>query len=150
MTKLYRLGVGIILINDQKKIFCGNRIDNPNAWQMPQGGVDQGEDLLIAAKRELEEETSVKTTQLIAQSKDYYQYDLPPEWLERLWGGKYAGQKQKWYVFKCLNSDEINVKTADPEFLNWQWQTPDFLIENIVEFKKELYNSLFQEFKNHL
>jgi putative (di)nucleoside polyphosphate hydrolase len=150
LEKNYRAGVGIILINSEKKVFCGNRIDNPDAWQMPQGGVDDDEDLLLAAKRELEEETSVKNIELIAESNDFYQYELPQEWIDRLWSGKYVGQKQKWFLFKCLKPEEINVKTTEPEFLSWQWQNQDFLINNIVEFKKKLYKSLFEEFKPFL
>ena len=126
-----RIGVGIILLNHKNDIFVGKRIDNPtNSWQMPQGGVDKNENFLEAAKRELEEETSIKTIELIKELDGWLKYDLPKNLLGKLWNGKYRGQKQKWFVMKFLGkTDEINVKTKNPEFLEWKWINPSKLSE---------------------
>ena len=118
-----RIGVGIILLNNENKVFVGKRIDNPkNFWQMPQGGVNQNENFFHAAKRELEEETGVKSIKLIKEINEWLEYDLPKDLLGKIWEGKYRGQKQKWFFMKFIGkNDEINIKTQNPEFSNWKW-----------------------------
>ena len=139
-----RLGVGIVLLNKENKVFVGKRIDNPkNSWQMPQGGVDQNENFLQAAKRELEEETSIKSVELIKELDGWFKYDLPKYLLGKLWEGKYRGQKQKWFVMKFLGkNDEINIKTQNPEFLEWKWIEISKLPEIAVNFKVDIYSKL--------
>ena len=121
-----RIGVGIVLLNNENKVFVGKRIDNPkNSWQMPQGGVHKNENFLQAAKRELEEETSIKNTKLIKELKEWLEYDLPENLLGKIWKGKYRGQKQKWFIMKFLGkNNEINIKTKKPEFFDWKWIEP--------------------------
>ena len=118
-----RIGVGIILLNNENNVFVGKRIDNPkNSWQMPQGGVDQNENFLQAAKRELEEETGIKSVELVKELNEWLGYDLPENLLGKVLEGKYRGQKQKWFIMKFVGKDnEINVKTKNPEFLAWKW-----------------------------
>jgi len=142
-----RIGVGIALLNHESKIFVGKRIDNPaNSWQMPQGGVDQNENFLQAAKRELEEETSIKSVELIKELDGWFKYDLPKYLLGKLWEGKYRGQKQKWFVMKFIGkTDEINVKTKNPEFLDWKWIEPSELPDIAVKFKVEIYKKIKDE-----
>ncbi len=144
-----RICVGIILLNNENNVFVGKRIDNPkNSWQMPQGGVDQNENFLQAAKRELEEETGIKSVKLIKELDGWFKYDLPKYLLGKLWKGKYRGQKQKWFVMKFLGkSDEINVKTKNPEFLNWKWIELSQLSNIAVHFKVDIYNKLKEELK---
>ena len=135
-----RLGVGIALLNREYKIFVGKRIDNPsNSWQMPQGGVDKNEDFLKAAKRELEEETSIRTVEVIKELNEWLAYDLPKNLLGKLWKGKYRGQKQKWFIMKFLGkNDEINIRTKKPEFLDWKWIKPSDLPKVAVNFKVKI------------
>ena len=142
-----RIGVGIILLNHENNVFVGRRIDNPkNSWQMPQGGVDQNENFLQAAKRELEEETSIKSVKLIKELDSWFKYDLPNYLLGKLWDGKYRGQKQKWFVMKFLgNNDEINVKTQNPEFFDWKWIKLSKLPEIAVHFKSDIYKKIKDE-----
>ena len=142
-----RLGVGIILLNNKNKVFVGKRIDNPkNSWQMPQGGVDQNENLLQAAKRELAEETAIKSVKLIKELDGWLKYDLPKNLLGKLWKGKYRGQNQKWFVMKFLGkTDEINVKTKNPEFFKWKWIKPSELPEVAVNFKLDIYKKIKEE-----
>ena len=142
-----RLGVGIVLLNQKNEIFVGKRIDNPkNSWQMPQGGVDQNEDFLQAAKRELVEETGIKSVRLIKELDGWFKYDLPEYLLGKLWEGKYKGQKQKWFVMKFLGkSNEINVKTKNPEFLDWKWINFSKLPEVAVHFKVDIYKKIKEE-----
>ena len=142
-----RIGVGIALLNHESKIFVGKRIDNPaNSWQMPQGGVDKNEDFLKAAKRELEEETSIRTVEVIKELNEWLTYDLPKSLLGKLWKGKYRGQKQKWFVMKFLGkSDEINVKTKNPEFFDWKWIKVSKLPEVAVHFKVDIYKKIKEE-----
>ena len=142
-----RIGVGILLLNDQNKVFVGKRIDNPkNFWQMPQGGVDKNENFLQAAKRELEEETGIKSVKLIKELNEWLEYDLPENLLGRIWKGKYRGQSQKWFIMKFLGKNsEINVKTSNPEFLDWKWIEISKLPEIAVNFKVEIYKRLKKE-----
>ncbi len=142
-----RIGVGIILLNNENKVFVGRRIDNPeNYWQMPQGGVDKNENYFNAAKRELEEETGIKSVKLIKEIDHWLEYDLPDYLLGKIWKGKYRGQKQKWYIMKFLGkNEEINIKTENPEFLDWKWADPNLLSSNVVGFKVNLYKKLEKE-----
>ena len=143
----FRSGVGIVLLNNENKVFVGKRIDNPkNSWQMPQGGVDQNENFLQAAKRELEEETGIKSVKLIKELDGWLNYDLPENLLGKLWNGKYRGQKQKWFVMKFLGkTDEINVKTKNPEFFDWKWIKPSKLTKIAVNFKVDIYKKIKEE-----
>ena len=145
-----RNGVGIILLNNENKIFVGKRIDNPkNFWQMPQGGIDENEDLLHAAKRELEEETSIKSIKLIKELNEWLEYILPQNLLGKIWNGKYRGQKQKWFIMKFIgNDEEINVKTKNPEFLDWKWIEASKLPDIAVKFKIHIYKKLKEELKS--
>ena len=149
--KGWRLGVGIILMNQKNKIFMGERIDNKGAWQMPQGGVNiaKDESLDNAAKRELYEETGVKTAKIINQSEGWYYYYLPEYLQTKLWGGKFLGQKQKWFLFSFNGTnEEINLlHDKKPEFSNWQWVSPQNVLNDIVNFKKEIYQEVLKEFK---
>ena len=142
-----RLGVGIALLNHENKIFVGKRIDNPaNSWQMPQGGVDKNESFLEAAKRELEEETSIQTVEVLKELNEWLTYDLPKNLLGKLWEGKYRGQKQKWFIMKFLGkNDEINIRTKRPEFLDWKWINSSDLPEVAVDFKVNIYKKMAKE-----
>ena len=142
-----RTGVGIIVLNKQNKIFVGKRKDNPgDKWQMPQGGVDEGEDYITAMKRELLEETSIKNIEIIKEIDKIYQYELPENLVGIIWKGKYRGQKQKWFITRFLGEEkEINLNTKHAEFIDWKWIEPKFLPEVIVNFKKDLYLNLLKE-----
>ena len=142
-----RIGVGIILLNHENKVFVGKRIDNPiNFWQMPQGGVNQNENFLQAAKRELEEETGIKSVELVKELNEWLGYDLPENLLGKVLEGKYRGQKQKWFIMKFVGKDnEINVKTKNPEFLDWKWIGVSELPSIAVSFKVDLYKKLKEE-----
>ena len=139
-----RSGVGIIVLNKDDKIFVAKRIDNPkNFWQMPQGGVDDGEDFLSAAYRELEEETSIKNVKLISELDGFITYNLPDRLLGIIWKGKYKGQKQKWFLMRHLGDDnEINIKTKKPEFLDWKWVDLKEITELVVDFKLHVYQEV--------
>ena len=142
-----RIGVGIILLNHENKVFVGKRIDNPkNFWQMPQGGVNQNENFLQAAKGELEEETGIKSVELVKELNEWLGYDLPENLLGKVLEGKYRGQKQKWFIMKFVGKDnEINVKTKNPEFLDWKWIGVSELPSIAVSFKVNLYKRLKEE-----
>ena len=138
-----RIGVGIVLLNHENKIFVGKRIDNPkNFWQMPQGGVDLNENFLQAAKRELKEETGIKSVKLIKEIDQWLEYDLPKNLLG-IWKGKFRGQRQKWFIMKFFgNIEEINIKTKNPEFLDWKWIKHSELSHVAVEFKAHIYKKI--------
>ena len=142
-----RTGVGIIVLNKQNKIFVGKRKDNPgDKWQMPQGGVDEGEDYITAMKRELLEETSIQNIEIIKEIDKIYQYELPENLVGIIWKGKYRGQKQKWFITRFLGEEkEINLNTKHAEFIDWKWIEPKLLPEVIVNFKKYLYLNLLKE-----
>jgi putative (di)nucleoside polyphosphate hydrolase len=144
-----RSGVGIVVLNNKNKVFVAKRIDNPkNFWQMPQGGVDKGEDFLSAAYRELEEETSIKNVKLIQEIDGTLTYELPDHLLGIIWKGKYKGQKQKWFLMRFLGNDnEINIKTDKPEFLEWKWIDLDMITEVAVNFKLHVYKELKEKIK---
>ena len=144
-----RNGVGIIVLNNENKILVAKRIDNSkNFWQMPQGGVDEGEDFLSAAYRELEEETSIKNVELVKELDGMLTYELPTHLLGKIWKGKYRGQKQKWFIMRFLgNDDDINLKTDKPEFLEWKWIDLSMITEVVVDFKKHVYNELKEKIK---
>jgi|TARA_B100001248_G_scaffold170558_1_gene129242 putative (di)nucleoside polyphosphate hydrolase len=144
-----RSGVGIVLLNKENKVFVAKRIDNPkNFWQMPQGGVDDGEDYLSAAFRELEEETSVKNVKLIKEIEGTTSYELPDNLLGIIWKGKYKGQKQKWFLMRYIGKDEdININTKKPEFLEWKWIDISRITEVVVDFKLEVYKELQEKIK---
>ena len=144
-----RNGVGIVVLNKNNKVFVAKRIDNPkNFWQMPQGGVDKGEDFLKAAYRELEEETSIKSVELINELDGTITYELPDRLLGIIWKGKYRGQKQKWFVMRFTGSDsEININTKNPEFLEWKWIELDLITEYVVDFKHHVYKKVKEKVK---
>jgi putative (di)nucleoside polyphosphate hydrolase len=139
-----RNGVGIIVLNNKNKVFVARRIDNPkNFWQMPQGGVDKGESLLEAAYRELEEETNITNVKLIKEIEGTLTYELPAHLLGKIWKGKYKGQKQKWFLMRFLGLDsDINIKTKNPEFIEWKWINLEQITNVVVDFKLHVYKNL--------
>ncbi len=145
----YRPGVGMMLLNRDGLVFVAKRIDTlAEAWQMPQGGIDGGEDARTAALRELQEEVGTSDATILAESADWYRYDLPDHLVPVIWGGKYRGQKQKWFALR-LNGDDssINIHAGDhPEFSEWKWIPMAQLPEVIVPFKRDLYAALVEEF----
>ena len=147
-----RNGVGIVVLNKKNKVFVAKRIDNPkNFWQMPQGGVDEGEDYLTAAYRELKEETSMKDVELIKELDGMITYELPKHLLGIIWKGKYRGQKQKWFIMRFLgNDDDINLKTDKPEFLEWKWIDLDTITDVVVDFKLHVYKELKEKIKKNI
>ena len=144
-----RDGVGIIVLNKENKVFVAKRIDSPrNFWQMPQGGIDNGEDPLSAAYRELKEETSIKNVELIKELDGTIVYELPEHLLGIVWKGKYKGQKQKWFLMRYLGDDnEIDIKTDKPEFFEWKWIDLDMITEVVVDFKLHVYKELKEKVK---
>ncbi|SLN14262.1 RNA pyrophosphohydrolase [Aquimixticola soesokkakensis] len=149
----YRPCVGVMLVNAAGRVFVGERIDTPGAWQMPQGGVDAGEDPRAAALRELWEETGVNPDHVTveARTEDWLTYDLPPELLGKVWKGKYRGQKQLWFLLRFSGEDsEINIDSEHPEFSRWEWATPDTLVTRIVPFKRDIYEAVVAAFSHKL
>ena len=150
----YRPNVGVALINPAGRLFAAQRLDNPApAWQMPQGGIDTGEDALEAALRELEEETGVARSMvtLLREHPDWIEYDLPPELIGRLWKGRYRGQTQKWFALRFEGVDaDINIETEHPEFRCWAWMPANELIDKIVPFKRDVYRRVFDAFDDFL
>ena len=142
-----RTGVGIIVLNNNNKVFVGKRKDNPvDKWQMPQGGVNKDEDFMNAMKRELVEETSIKSIKVLKELEYFLEYELPENLLGIIWKGKFRGQKQKWFITRFLGEEkEINLNTKHAEFIDWKWIEPKFLPEVIVNFKKDLYLNLLKE-----
>tara|TARA_B100000586_G_C19930625_1_gene351201 strand:+ start:124 stop:615 length:492 start_codon:yes stop_codon:yes gene_type:complete len=144
-----RNGVGIVLLNKENNVFVGKRIDNPaNYWQMPQGGINENESILDAAKRELEEETGVNNDniEIIKELNDWLIYELPNNLLGKIWKGKYRGQKQKWFIMKFLgDAADINIKTQHPEFSEWKWIEPSQLTKVAVDFKISIYKKILDE-----
>ncbi len=155
-NSLYRPNVGIVLVNHEKKVFVGKRYDNKDDleqniyWQMPQGGIDEGETPQKAALRELLEEIGTDKTIIIKESTEWYAYDFPPELRYKLWGGAYIGQKQKWFLMQFTGRDaDINLNTHNPEFCAMQWVIPEQAIDLIVPFKRGLYQQVFEEFNDY-
>ena len=144
-----RTGVGIVVLNNQNKVFVGKRKDNPvDKWQMPQGGVDNGEDYISAMKRELFEETSIKSIKVLEEIERFFEYELPEDLIGIIWKGKFRGQKQKWFITKFVGKEkEINLKTKNPEFIEWKWIPPEELPNVIVDFKKNIYLDLLKDIK---
>ena len=148
----YRPNVGIMLINADKKVFVAQRIDTPGpSWQMPQGGIDEGEDPVKAAFRELHEEIGTAQAELIAEAPQWLTYDLPVNLQEKLWGGGYIGQTQKWFLMRFLGTDaDININTAHPEFSTWKWVEPQRLPELAIDFKRKTYEDVVRIFHQYL
>ena len=150
----YRPCVGVMLLNRDGHVFVGQRIDNPGpAWQMPQGGVEKGEAPRDAALRELWEETGVSAALVTveAESKDWIPYDLPVDLVGKLWKGRYRGQEQKWFLMRFSGTDEqVNIATEHQEFSRWKWTAPDELVNQIVPFKRHVYEQVLSAFKGHI
>lgn len=148
----YRPGVGIMLLNSQNDVFVGKRIDTVSeAWQMPQGGIDEGEEPQAAALREMQEETGTDKAKIIAESNGWYDYDLPDYLISKLWNGRFRGQRQKWFCLRFTGSDaDINIATPHPEFCQWQWVEMKNLPDIIVPFKRQLYQAIIDEFTQYI
>ena len=147
-----RRGVGIVLLNKENKVFVAKRIDNPkNFWQMPQGGINKGEDFYTAALRELKEETSIVSVKLVKEIEGSFTYILPDHLIGIIWKGKFKGQKQRWFIMRFIgNETEINIKTNKPEFLDWKWIDLEDLTKIAVNFKLEVYKQIKSEIKKIL
>ena len=145
-----RQGVGVIVLNQNNEVFVGKRKDNPiDKWQMPQGGIDKNESPYNAMRRELFEETSITSIEVLKEIEKWLEYELPPNLLGKIWKGKFRGQKQKWFIVKFIGNDnEINLNTKHPEFIEWRWIDYKSLPNVIVDFKKEVYESLKVELSN--
>ena len=147
-----RSGVGVVILNNKNEVFVGKRKDNPiDKWQMPQGGIDKGEDYLSAMKRELYEETSIKNIEVLTEIKGFFEYELPNNLIGIIWKGKFRGQKQKWFIAKFTgNEEEINLRTKNPEFIEWKWIPPDKLPDVIVDFKKSMYLDILKSLQKFI
>ena len=150
----YRQNVGLMVLNAQGEVFVGQRKDNAvAAWQMPQGGIDKGEDAQTAALRELEEETGISPdlVRVVAESADWIPYDLPHSLVPKLWKGRYRGQEQKWFLLQFTGTDaDVNIQTEHPEFSAWRWLKSADLVDNIVPFKRDVYVKVVEAFKEYL
>ena len=144
-----RTGVGIAILNSENKIFVGKRQDNPfDKWQMPQGGINPNEPVLLAMKRELEEETSIKNIEVLKEIKHWLEYEVPKELIGKIWDGRYRGQKQKWFIVRFNGEEnEININTLNAEFIEWKWIDMNLLPSLIVDFKKHVYEAVLIELK---
>ena len=147
-----RNGVGVIVLNNENKVFVGKRKDNPvDKWQMPQGGVDIGESYISAMKRELYEETSIKSIEILKEINGFFEYELPKNLVGIIWKGKFRGQKQKWFITRFIGDEnEINLQTKNPEFMEWKWIIPNELPKTIVDFKKKMYVELLEILKDFI
>ena len=147
-----RIGVGAIVLNKKNQVFVGKRKDNPvDKWQMPQGGVNEGEDLTSAMKRELNEETGIQNIKILNEIDGWFEYELPNYLLGKIWRGKFRGQKQKWFIVKFLGNDkEINLEKDKPEFIEWKWLDIESLPNVIVDFKKKVYEKLLPKIRNFI
>ncbi len=147
-----RPGVGVIILNNENKIFVGKRKDNPiDKWQMPQGGIDEGENYITAMKRELFEETSIERIKILKEIDGFFEYELPDNLIGIIWRGRYRGQRQKWFIVKFLGDEkEINLNTKNQEFIEWKWVVADELPNLIVDFKKEMYKNLLKIIKKFI
>ena len=148
----YRPCVGIMLINDNGHIFGGQRIDNrAEAWQMPQGGIDEGEDVETACFREMREEIGTDKADILSIHPEWLNYDIPLPLADRLWGGSYRGQSQKWVALRYTGQDsDINIATVEPEFFSWQWMSPADLIQLAVPFKRPVYEDIMTQFAQYI
>ena len=150
----YRPCVGVMLVNPDGEVFVGQRKDRDrDAWQMPQGGVEPGEDLRDAALRELEEETGVSAdlVEVLAQTREWLTYDLPHDLVPRIWKGRFRGQKQTWFLLRYLGEDaQVNIETKEPEFSDWRWLKPDEMLAGIVPFKRDVYSAVLEDFREYL
>ncbi|MGL9688913.1 MAG: RNA pyrophosphohydrolase [Wolbachia sp.] len=148
----YRPCVGIMLFNKQGHVFVGKRFDSDFCWQMPQGGVDDGEKLEQAALRELLEEVGTDKAEIVAKNKDWIYYNLPEEFIPTCWNRKYSGQKQRWFLMRfCGENQDININYTDhPEFKEWRWQNIDGLVANAISFKKKVYKTVIEEFSSQI
>ena len=147
-----RIGVGAIVLNEKNQVFVGKRKDNPvDKWQMPQGGVNEGEDLTSAMKRELNEETGIQNIKILNEIDGWFEYELPNYLLGKIWRGKFRGQKQKWFIVKFLGNDkEINLEKDKPEFIEWKWLDIENLPNVIVDFKKKVYEKLLPKIRKFI
>lgn len=146
----YRTGVGIMLLNTENQVFVARRIDPVSeAWQMPQGGMDPGESPVQAALREMKEEIGTDKAVVLRESADWYTYDLPDALIGKIWGGRFRGQKQKWFAMRFTGTDaDIDIATHDPEFCEWKWMDMRALLDIIVPFKRSLYRAVIEEFRD--
>ena len=144
--------MGVVVLNNKNQVFVGKRKDNPvDKWQMPQGGVNEKESFLSAMKRELEEETNIKSIEILKVLNGWFEYELPENLLGIIWKGKFRGQKQKWFIVKFIGEEkEINLKTKHPEFIEWKWVEMNELPKIIVDFKKDVYEKLLLELKKFI